>query len=479
MITPESMIDEICKTKYQINSSADFLISIFLNNSKEYLKIKKSGKLSNEADMCLSECKLLFEEVDNTISIDFFKQLKYEEIIKQYCREAGECKTPENARVSKRKTCKKEQPQTKKSDQDDMPSLLHSLKEKTEQGLLQWEKRKIKDAVEYKTDGIVLIKSDKTHKFKLQDRKCKDSVACQNLIIAIEKSMPFVPPKKIVIAMGSQQKNGKKKKKEQSNLLSEEERAEIAKKREERRKREQEEADKKRLKKEENAKIAAQKKEEKERLLREKKEFEERKRREEFEKQQELLRQLPQIGYKDFVIKRSTFKCMHNNHHTENVVAAVTIVPNNLNSGELRLEKVSAGYCRECNSFFILESTYDNLKFKGMLLCRVSDEKTYLKGKTINGMLLAQESILMQYGYTVNQQDDLSERTRRKILAVLIDNKILSKSDIISYLDFFISQRPQAKFHVAVSRWEADREFVCNYRLGEFTQYGINGIYRV
>lgn len=93
--------------------------------------------------------------------------------------------------------------------------------------------------------------------------------------------------------------------------------------------------------------------------------------------------------------------------------------------------------------------------------------------------MLAQESILMQYGYNVNQMEGLSSTRRQKILAVLIDKSILGKSEIISYLDFFISQRKtQSKFQIAISKWEDDREFVENYRLGEYHLYGVNAIYR-
>lgn len=85
----------------------------------------------------------------------------------------------------------------------------------------------------------------------------------------------------------------------------------------------------------------------------------------------------------------------------------------------------------------------------------------------------------MQYGYNVSQTDGLSDKERRSILALLIDNKALSKNEIISYLDFFISQRVgRSSMELAISKWETDREFVENYRIGEYTQYGINAIYR-
>ena len=107
--------------------------------------------------------------------------------------------------------------------------------------------------------------------------------------------------------------------------------------------------------------------------------------------------------------------------------------------GNIRQVTIAAGYCGNCNIFFIMESAYDKLKMMGVPICRMTEEKVYLKGSTfMNGMKLAQESILMQYGYNVNQTEGLSSTQRKKILAVLIDNKILTKADIMSYLDTVI-----------------------------------------
>lgn len=211
-------------------------------------------------------------------------------------------------------------------------------------------------------------------------------------------------------------------------------------------------------------------------MMEAKKEKQKKARKEREVKEREELGKLPQIKVRDFVVRRNVFKCMHASHKLENIVAAINIIDRN---NEERQIRVNAGYCSNCKIFFIMESTYENLKNKGIPICRVSDEKTYMKNHSVNGMRLAQESILMQYGYNVNQQDGLSSSRRQKILAVLIDKKILRKSEIVSYLDFFISQRQtQSKYQVAISKWEADREFVENYRIGEYHLYGVNAIYR-
>ena len=95
------------------------------------------------------------------------------------------------------------------------------------------------------------------------------------------------------------------------------------------------------------------------------------------------------------------------------------------------------------------------------------------------GMRLSQESILMQYGYSVSQTEGLSDARRRKILAVLVDNKVLTRSDVIGYLDFFISQRKhQHQYEKAIEKWESDREFIAHYKTGSYTEYKVNSISR-
>lgn len=183
------------------------------------------------------------------------------------------------------------------------------------------------------------------------------------------------------------------------------------------------------------------------------------------------------IRVEDFVVRRTTFKCMHEGHALQNVDGIIEIIND---KGDVVQARVPAGYCSNCNVFFIMESTYQRLKMKGTPICRISDEKTYLKTNiSANGMRLAQESVLMQYGYTVSQQEGLSSSRRAKILAVLIDNDILTRTEIISYLDFFINQRKfQHKYEKAIEKWEIDREFVSEYKTGAYSQYGISGISR-
>ena len=181
------------------------------------------------------------------------------------------------------------------------------------------------------------------------------------------------------------------------------------------------------------------------------------------------------IELKGLLIKGNTFRCMNRSHKIENVQAIIPIIDS---YGKMDNITATAGYCQQCQQFFIMDSTYERIKRRGVIMCLVFDQKTYNKQSSVNGMLLNQESTLKAHGYSVSEQEGLTELQRRKILAVLIDNYILSKTEIISLLDFFINMHQSDRFARSVDRWESDREFVENYWPGEMKKFGVKGIYR-
>lgn len=186
--------------------------------------------------------------------------------------------------------------------------------------------------------------------------------------------------------------------------------------------------------------------------------------------------QTVQIGLEDFVIKCNVFRCIEKSHQINDILALINILDDD---GNILVKKVPAGYCKECNLYFILNSTYQSLKKIGIIMCRISDEKLYRKSEYMKGRKLANESLLMQYGYNVSEMEGLSSIQRHNILSVIIDNNILSKSEIISYIDFFISQRrTMENMKTAILKWEEDREFVKNYETEGADQIHVRNIYR-
>ena len=173
------------------------------------------------------------------------------------------------------------------------------------------------------------------------------------------------------------------------------------------------------------------------------------------------------IGIQDIVIRRSVFKCMNKNHQLIDVNGRVEVIDN---AGNISLEFISAGYCKECKHFFILKSAYENIKKKGTVLCKISDEKNYKQLVNPNNeMQLAEESILMQYGYNVKQSEGMTDARRQKLLATLVDRNIMTRNEIASYIDFFINQKKSNPiFTSAVSKWSRDRSFISRYKNGVY-----------
>ncbi len=176
------------------------------------------------------------------------------------------------------------------------------------------------------------------------------------------------------------------------------------------------------------------------------------------------------LSKQDFVVRGNIFHCINQNHFVESITAVISLIDD---KGIERQLQVNAGYCKGCNIYFIMDHTYGELIRQGIPLCRITSEDLY----SLNENRMANESVLMQYGYTVSQKENLSTFQRQKILAVMIDEKVMGKNEILSYLNFFINQRKHIpKFNVAVSKWQKDRTFVEHYRIGEYRQYGVNAV---
>lgn len=194
-----------------------------------------------------------------------------------------------------------------------------------------------------------------------------------------------------------------------------------------------------------------------------------------------LNKKVYQITAHDFVVRRGVLKCRNRNHTLEDIQAEITTINR---QGIVSQVMVPAGYCSDCNIYFIMDNIFQRIKHSGIPICRTMDERTYISG--IQGKegfgkpgssydKLAQESVLRQFGYTVSQTEDLSVDQRRHILAAIVDYKVLTKNEIISYLEYFINNRKNQrnrngsfKYGQAIDRWRDDRDWISNYKMGSF-----------
>lgn len=183
------------------------------------------------------------------------------------------------------------------------------------------------------------------------------------------------------------------------------------------------------------------------------------------------------IDFHDFLVRTSIFACRYRNHVIENINGKLSLL---MPSGSIKEVLVSAGYCPDCNIYFLLESTYKQLEKCGNILCRVTDNKNFYSGHSyLSGAPLAKESILMQYGYSVSQTRMLSDKMRHIILSMIIERHILSKVEIIGYIDFFINQKKaNSKYKQAIIKWSLDRDYVRNYQLNNIRNITISKLKR-
>lgn len=188
----------------------------------------------------------------------------------------------------------------------------------------------------------------------------------------------------------------------------------------------------------------------------------------------------------DFVVRLGVLKCRNKGHQVQDIQATFTTISR---PGNVTRITVPAGYCPDCKMYFIMDNIYQRIKHSGVPICRTMDEKscTSAVSPDMSGMglygHLAQESVLRQFGYSVGQEEDLSREQRRNIMSAIIDYNVLTKSEIISYLEYFINSRKKQKnpdgslkFRVAMERWRQDRDWIGGYKIGTFREVAIRRI---
>ncbi len=169
------------------------------------------------------------------------------------------------------------------------------------------------------------------------------------------------------------------------------------------------------------------------------------------------------LTYNDIVIKANDFQ-LAANYDIQQVHVWIKIMRDD---GTLLQKKVPGGYCREKEFFFILKEDLKELSKLGSLMCRIVPQKTFeqaINGETIDD--LNPESLLRQYGYTVNKKDDLTELQRRLILKAVIDEEVYTPTGLLSFLDWLIGKNTyNPKMGDAIDKWQADRDYVQEYTL--------------
>lgn len=154
-------------------------------------------------------------------------------------------------------------------------------------------------------------------------------------------------------------------------------------------------------------------------------------------------------------IYKGKIVCHYQNHP---IVPATAILQNKYDK-EIQID---IEYCPKCKRYMINHTSFEHYRERyGILIGK-------LRMITSNGaggeFDMALESPLKLCGYNVSQTDGLSSATRQFILAKIIHDGIMSKLEVIHYLEHFINMNGSKKENsLAVEKWHEDLDFVHNY----------------
>lgn len=165
--------------------------------------------------------------------------------------------------------------------------------------------------------------------------------------------------------------------------------------------------------------------------------------------------------------------CIRYKHLITDVAAHIEL------QGEERIV-IHASYCTKCRIAFIRKEYYKQLCHRYRLLPVFANfvelgEDGYTAVKPPS---MAPESILMLCGYNA-KENGLAAPERQVILENILSAGILSKTEIIEYLEYFISfHGRQDRMCLAVAKWEEDLNFVRRYDLKSHPSMSVHKIER-
>lgn len=184
------------------------------------------------------------------------------------------------------------------------------------------------------------------------------------------------------------------------------------------------------------------------------------------EEQSEKIRELcyllktQSIPVKNFLIRTTTMHCINQKHHLQRIKALVYI-----DTGKtIKQEEIEAGFCVECNQYFITEIEYQKLCKKGRVCCRVVTLPEYQEISKVKDFNLAGVSLLRSYGYNVNAQNNLSDDERKRILSFIVENRIESVDRIIGFIEWLIRRNSNTRLQAACIKWNKDLDYIRRYK---------------
>lgn len=167
-------------------------------------------------------------------------------------------------------------------------------------------------------------------------------------------------------------------------------------------------------------------------------------------------------------IHKNMIKCQQDAHN----IIPVNAILIGKNEEEIT---INVNYCTDCKMFFLNYTTYQLYKQQYGIM--IGNFCIYEDNFNSNAYYLSECSPLKLCGYSVNQIDNFSDKERQYIISKIIDRNIMTKPDIIRYLEYFIHMNGKKRGNeIALSKWKSDLEFTLAYAMESQDQYYIADI---
>jgi len=144
--------------------------------------------------------------------------------------------------------------------------------------------------------------------------------------------------------------------------------------------------------------------------------------------------------------------------HKHSLVPATALI----HDDQDREIELDVEFCPSCKRYMLNYTSYEQYRERhGLLIAKLK----MISGNGAGGEYdMASESPLKLCGYNVSQAEGLSATTRQFLLAKIIHDGIMSKLDVIHYLEHFINMNGAKKENaLALEKWCDDLDFVHKY----------------
>lgn len=168
-----------------------------------------------------------------------------------------------------------------------------------------------------------------------------------------------------------------------------------------------------------------------------------------------------ELSFCDVIVLTTVASCTSKGHNITDINAKIPVIEWD---GNIQYICRNVAYCRECNKYIMLKSDFCDIPDR--IACQVIDQTMPSVSNNDDEIEISQkQSVLYKYGYNVKAKDNLSDKQRHMLLALVVESGILTRSQIVSHLDTLIERGSKiTQWKDATQKWRQDRHFVSEYK---------------